>query len=238
LDTYKLSEKKDKITLLRSVAEPHILHQFKILGFGLANFMSVIRTTALPEKRKPSPPQIQARPAVPSVSSGAQSPSTPNWASVSGGADVEGRVLPVGSPQPTNARLAATTAAMASSSRKLFRNVEGQRVDIPLPKADRSSVSSLNSRIQRGGNLCNEYHLTGKCPVGPRCDYRHDPRLTAGEQLALRHKSRSRLCKNESACSNAMCFFGHMCANAPECWYENCNFGHMHHLNKVGLLDD
>ena len=236
LDTYKLTEKGSKITLLRSVAEPHILTQFKSLGFKLANFMSVFRTTSLPEKRKSSPPLIQTALARPTNGAGAgagPSPSTPNWAAVSGGADVEGKVLPVGSPQPIPAKVAATTAAMSSSGRKIFRNAEGQRVDITLPKADRSAVSSLNGRIQRGGNLCNEYHLTGKCPVGPRCDYRHDPRLTVAEQLALRHKARSRLCKNESDCNNAMCFFGHMCANTPECWYENCNFGHLHHINKV-----
>jgi hypothetical protein len=236
LDTYKLTEKGSKITLLRSVAEPHILTQFKALGFKLANFMSVFRTTSLPEKRKSSPPLIQtalARPTNGATAGAGLSPSTPNWAAVSGGADVEGKVLPVGSPQPIPAKVAATTAAMSSSGRKIFRNAEGQRVDITLPKADRSAVSGLNGRIQRGGNLCNEYHLTGKCPVGPRCDYRHDPRLTVAEQLALRHKARSRLCKNESDCNNAMCFFGHMCANTPECWYENCNFGHLHHINKV-----
>jgi hypothetical protein len=232
LDTYKLTQKSSKITLLRSVAEPRILNQFKALGFQLANFTSIFRATGLPEKPKSSPPQIQTSLARPANGSSATSPSAPNWAAVSGGADVEGKVLPVGSPQPIPAKIASTTAAMASSTRKIFRNGEGQRVDIPLPKPDRSAVSSLNGRISRGGNLCNEYHLTGKCPVGPRCDYRHDPRLTVAEQLALRHKARSRLCKNESDCNNAHCFFGHMCPNA-ECWYENCNFEHLHDINKV-----
>jgi hypothetical protein len=221
------------------VAEAHILNQFKALGFRLANFTSIFRTTGLPDKPKAvTPPQIQtslARPPNGSGSSSGPSPSVPNWAAVSGGAEVEGKVLPVGSPQPIPAKVATATAAMASSTRKIFRNAEGLRVDIPLPKAERSAISSLNSRIARGGNLCNEYHLTGKCPVGPRCDYRHDPRLSVAEQLALRHKARSRLCKNESDCNNAHCFFGHMCANT-DCWYENCNFARLHNINKVCLL--
>jgi hypothetical protein len=49
---------------------------------------------------------------------------------------------------------------------------------------------------QHGKNLCNNYHLSGKCAEGDRCKFQHGPKLSAAEKTALNYKTRQLACKH------------------------------------------
>lgn len=221
LDTYKLSERATKISLLETVAEPHIIQQFKALNFSTVGFPSVFRTTPLQEKPKILPAPI-VFPVTPAASPAAVATTNTNWARVSAGGDSEGKTF------------AVTLASKNSSEpkKKVLLNHASDRVDVPLPKVDRNALSRVNALIKDNGNYCNEYHLAGKCSNQNSCPFVHGARLVGQEQLALRVKARNRLCYYEGTCTNADCFFGHICPN-DVCLYETCYFKHLHGRDKV-----
>jgi hypothetical protein len=221
LDTYKLSERSTKISLLETVAELHVIQQFKALNFSTVGFPSVFRTTPLQEKPKLPPPQPIVYPATPAASPGAVSTNT-NWARVSAGGDSEGKTFAVTS----------ATKNASEPKKKVLLNHASDRVDVPLPKVDRNALTRVNAMIKENGNYCNEYHLAGKCSNQLSCPFVHGARLVGQEQLALRVKARNRLCYYEGTCTNPDCFFGHICPN-DVCLYETCYFKHLHGRDKV-----
>lgn len=50
-------------------------------------------------------------------------------------------------------------------------NSEDQRIDEPLPRADKEAEVSVSNRINRNGKLCNNFHLRGFCNNGSACQY-------------------------------------------------------------------
>lgn len=105
-------------------------------------------------------------------------------------------------------------------------NAANQRVDERLPSADANVIRSMENKARlQGRNFCNFYHLSGHCDKGDACEYKHDcqPRLTASEQLALRHKGRQIKCSDGQWCDSPYCLSGHHCKNV---YYGNvCTWG-------------
>ena len=45
-------------------------------------------------------------------------------------------------------------------------NIDGVRLDMPLPKAEPAAESRFQARVEKSGKLCNNYHLKGQCYNG------------------------------------------------------------------------
>ena len=107
-------------------------------------------------------------------------------------------------------------------------NAEGQRLDDPLPVMDRDSVRSFDERVAKAGtNLCNKYHLDGKC-ANTYCTFEHGPKLTAGELNVLKHKSRGLKCAQGTHCERIDCNQGHHCKFQGNCDNLSCKFKDLH----------
>lgn len=132
-------------------------------------------------------PGLSPSPSTPAPSvSATESSEDSTWASV-GKAGTEGtNNIPIG---PT---------AKANSKKKFaYFNKSYQRLDDPLPPRDRASLDALDARMKKNGKkMCNHFHLGGSCMQGKFCHFQHEPKLTPGEQNALRYKARSLACNN------------------------------------------
>lgn len=130
--------------------------------------------------------------------------------------------------------------APAPKLRYVLLNAANQRVDERLPSAEASASRSVDTKAYaQGRNFCNFYHLTGRCDKGDNCDYQHDvePKLTASEKLAIRHKTRQLVCSEGQWCQNAYCLSGHHCKNiynGQACiWGGKCFFRDSHDADLV-----
>ncbi|KAK5711186.1 hypothetical protein LTR17_018534 [Elasticomyces elasticus] len=106
-------------------------------------------------------------------------------------------------------------------------NVHDERLDAALPDQDGGAIKRFDER-KKLGNLCNNYHLTGKCNSGEDCDYQHGERLSPGERLVLKHKARQLMCPQKAWCVNADCFLGHHCRYGTSCTFDWCRFSDTH----------
>jgi hypothetical protein len=157
----------------------------------------------------------------PNPASNTPSSESGSWASV--GKNVQSKTISI-----------APTKTQNKPSRKfIVLNKYDERLDSPLPKADRVNVERLNARIQQQ-KFCNEHHLRGKC-TNDRCPYAHGERLTGMDLLALKHKARTRPCQYYGQCRDMDCYSGHMCV-AEACPFDQCHFADLHHIDRVGIL--
>jgi hypothetical protein len=121
-------------------------------------------------------------------------------------------------------------------------NESDERVDITLPMPPASANDSLHALIKSGKKLCNEHHLKGKCSNGYNCLYSHEPKLSPGEVLALRHKARNMSCPQKTWCDECLCTNGHNCPNevrhgSGKCTRgSDCYFADTHKMDRVCIL--
>jgi hypothetical protein len=119
----------------------------------------------------------------------------------------------------------------------LLLNAYNERLDEPLPRIDPAAEARFYDTMkQHGKNLCNAYHLSGHCENGEWCTYAHTKKLTPGEMLVLKHKSRGRQCPDKLDCRDIDCIDGHNCKFARNCGTPNCHFNGTHDIDKVRLL--
>ncbi|KAK1777525.1 hypothetical protein QBC45DRAFT_469418 [Copromyces sp. CBS 386.78] len=131
-----------------------------------------------------------------------------------------------------------------------YLNNAGQRIDYPACRNHESQGrKSIEDRSRKNGaNLCNGYHLIGRCKHTAEsnyghCDYVHelDTPLTYEEKKFLWYKARSVVCKNGSACRDDYCLAGHHCAWGKDCRYKSdCRFKHTHgmDLERVYIVEE
>lgn len=133
-------------------------------------------------------------------------------------------------------------------------NVDDERLDAPLPRADPGAEKRFLARTKESGKCksasyasiilfrfvahtnvtpgCNSYHLTGSCAAGEYCDYHHGERLSPGEVLVLKHKARSITCPGKHQCRDFSCVSGHHCKfGGKGCFADNCWFNDTHYMN-------
>jgi hypothetical protein len=139
--------------------------------------------------------------------------------------------------KPVTPSVNGTAAAMGALSLKstnraaipiptslVWVNVDGHRIDKPIPNVDRELALKLKKK-----KLCNRHHLRGDCD-GFYCGHSHEGKLNDEEKRALRFVARSRPCQRGVWCEDADCVDGHRCAFADSCRNENCWFSEeMHH---------
>lgn len=111
----------------------------------------------------------------------------------------------------------------------ILLNKSDQRIDAKLPKVDSNTKTALEQRIKQQ-KVCNNFHLLGSCPSGPRCTFQHGERMGMKEQLALRLKARERACPRGSGCRQFDGVCGHSCP-WPDCTWSECFFGNLHTID-------
>ena len=188
------------------------------------NATFVAESPTQPPSRSPTAPKTSSSNSVPSLPPPSKSPASTldlsSWAAVSK------------KPGNTSKDVNVAPKKQAPPKYMLF-NTYDERLDAELPRADANAVQRLFDRI-KVQKVCNPYHLTGKCDKEGYCDYHHAPRLSPGEQLALRHHARKRSCPRRSDCFDFDCTFGHVCAYGRDCsWEETCYFSAVHHVDKT-----
>lgn len=113
----------------------------------------------------------------------------------------------------------------------ILLNADGQRIDDPLDKFDVESVRSFDEKVHAAGtNLCNQYHLNGNCQ-NPYCTFKHGSKLTQGELLILKHKSRGLKCAQGVHCEKIDCYLGHHCKFQTGCTARGCRFTDTHGMD-------
>lgn len=127
-------------------------------------------------------------------------------------------------------------------SKYILLNAVNQRVDERLPPADSMAFRSIDNKSRSySRNFCNFYHLNGQCTRGDKCEYQHDvaPKLSMGEKLALRHKSRQLPCGNGWWCLDISCINGHHCrylyVGQSCCYGSTCFFKDTHEMDVVSF---
>lgn len=118
-----------------------------------------------------------------------------------------------------------------------YYNKAEQRLDEALPPKDAAAIVSLDARMKKlRKNLCNNWHLHGKCENGKFCHFQHETKLPAAELNVLRHKARTLPCKNRY-CEDIDCYLGHQCPQERETGYcsfgDKCHFRFTHGMDKV-----
>jgi hypothetical protein len=98
---------------------------------------------------------------------------------------------------------------------RVWRNANGQRIDIAIQNADYSIYQKSPSNP--GSKFCNAHYLLGNCPYPHSCRYQHEVTMGIAQLGALLGKSRKSPCRGGSACSDGDCILGHACLNV------NCN---------------
>ncbi|UPX18547.1 uncharacterized protein EKO05_0008842 [Ascochyta rabiei] len=259
LDQFKHNEAKaGRITLLEST--PAYRGFAELPNFKRANFENVFRSEPLPESapaintamsaaqnpppptqsplvvrslanRTPPtasvvPPVISSSPSTPAPSvSATESSEDSTWASVG----------KVGTERTDSISIAPTANGRANSKKKFaYFNRNDERLDEPLPPRDRASAEGLDGRMKNGKKMCNNFHLGGSCTQGKFCHFQHEPKLSLGEQNALRYKARSLACSNRY-CEDIDCYLGHQCANERD--FGNCRYGNTCHLRATHGMD-
>jgi len=115
-------------------------------------------------------------------------------------------------------------------------NQYDERLDQDLPRYDPNAEKRYTDRVKKQGrNCCNRYHLRGDCENGDYCPYEHGDRMTPGELLVLRHKSRGIKCAMTSFCEDADCPLSHHCRFGNSCTLDGCRFADTHHVELVHL---
>lgn len=125
---------------------------------------------------------------------------------------------------------AATTS---SSSRKIWVNADGHRLDKAIQNLDRELATRLKKM-----KLCNRHHLRGDCS-GFYCGHSHEGKLNDEEKKALRFVARSRPCMSAGVwCEDPDCVDGHRCPFADSCRNEKCWFSEeMHRTSYEGARE-
>ncbi|KAJ9659371.1 hypothetical protein H2201_007396 [Coniosporium apollinis] len=168
----------------------------------------------LPQRSKTQPPPVSTSPTpTPSVTSGTGT----SWATVGKSGTVEKNI--------------SIAPKKATPRKYVLLNADDQRLDERLARPDKPAMDSLHDRITNRGKVCNDFHLLGVCRT-QHCPFSHEPKLTAMEQLALRHKARNKLCSSYDECRDTECYWGHVCPYDPSCTYGVCFFGEMHGIDK------
>lgn len=178
----------------------------------------------------PQPAAIQtAKTAPPPLKPSSPAPSTESvrssWATVG--------KAPPGSSSSASINIAPRKAPLR---RFILLNAYDERLDPDLPRVEPAAQQRLFDRIKRNGKVCNNYHLNGKCESGQYCDYDHGERLSPGEQLALKHRARTRSCPDRGACMSFTCTNGHVCPYGKGCYNDGCWFQDVHDLDLVSGL--
>ena len=102
-------------------------------------------------------------------------------------------------------------------------NRSRQRIDLPLPSANKEDWERYAERVKHSGKLCNEHHLRLLCH-DKVCRYDHNE-IDAGLLLVLRHVARTSPCDIGPACRRHECYSAHRCpfqersagCRKPEC---------------------
>ncbi|GAB7353105.1 hypothetical protein MBLNU459_g3647t1 [Dothideomycetes sp. NU459] len=247
LDPYKRDPKLlSRISLLETLP---MQPGFQQLGFTTCQFPSIFRS----ENLAPAPP-LQSTPAVQretlptrtnsyAASSGSvQSPNVPPAAvQASKAAPPPKPSSPAPSTESTSSSWATVGKIAHGSSnniniatrkaparRFILLNAYDERLDPEIPRVEPAAQQRLYDRIKRNGKVCNGYHLNGKCESGQYCDYDHGERLSPGEQLALKHRARTRSCLDRGECRDFLCTNGHVCPYGKNCYSESCWFQDVH----------
>lgn len=239
-----------RITLVETTpAEPG----FGALGFNRVKFPKVFRDTHLPSRSLTAPMPNQApmtmpiRPAnnmqmsasalVPHVTAGANNtskPTSPSSSTTDSQAANTWATVGKNSTGPKNIDIAPIKKTIR---RNVVVNVDDERLDPPLPRADPGAEKRFLARTKESGKCCNLYHLTGQCPTGEYCDYSHGERLSPGEILVLKHKARSINCPGRHQCRDVDCTFGHHCKfGGKGCYADNCWFSDTHYMDLVSVV--
>jgi len=161
----------------------------------------------------PMPPMSKSTSPSPSVDSTASS-----WATVGKSAPGQ-KQINIAPKKPANRKY-------------ILLNKYDERIDPDLPKPDASAQARLFERTKKQ-KVCNNYHLRGHCEAGKYCDYDHGERLSPGEQLALKHRARTRSCPEKSACRDFDCTNGHICPYGTNCYNDGCWFQDLHDVDLV-----
>lgn len=183
---------------------------------GATSGMSVNLPIAQPaalQATKAAPPPLKPSSPAPSTESAGSS-----WATV-------GKATP-----GTNINIAPRKAPLR---RFILLNAYDERLDPDIPRVEPAAQQRLFDRIKRNGKVCNNYHLNGKCESGQYCDYDHGERLSPGEQLALKHRARTRSCPDRGACMSFNCTNGHVCPYSKDCYNDGCWFQDVHDVDLV-----
>lgn len=222
---------------------------FIALGFPRVKFPKVFRDTNLPSRpapmTSPTPMSLPVR--------AASAIQTPTQAFVPQSAAGATNTMKTTSPAPvTNDPTASSTWATVGKNtgpksidiapkkvvqkRSVVLNVDDERLDAPLPRADPGAEKRFLARTKESGKCCNSYHLTGHCGAAEYCDYSHGERLSPGEILVLKHKARSITCQARFNCRDVDCTFGHHCKfGGKGCFADNCWFSDTHYMDLVSL---
>ncbi len=74
--------------------------------------------------------------------------------------------------------------------------------------------------------ICNVHFLRGPCMYGKSCTHVHDYKPTVQELQMLRLVARMAPCREQSACEDPKCIYGHVCpAPEPRSGGGDCIFG-------------
>ncbi|KAF1823683.1 uncharacterized protein K489DRAFT_394208 [Dissoconium aciculare CBS 342.82] len=236
LESYRMDPAmKTRITLVETKPrEPG----YAKLGFGMISMPNVFRSDdiVVPTRSivmptvpkalatRPTPPSSIAHTAnseksassapINNVTNGA----TGSWATV-GKSGAATKTIDISSQKP-------------QKNKYLLLNAYDERLDEPLPRPDPLAEARFADTVkQHGKNLCNAHHLSGHCPAGEWCDYAHLKKLTQGEMLVLKHKSRGRQCPKKLDCRDIDCTYGHNCKFAGNCHSPNCHFYGTHDID-------
>ncbi|EON63534.1 hypothetical protein W97_02762 [Coniosporium apollinis CBS 100218] len=140
----------------------------------------------MPQRSKTQPPPVSTSP-TPTPTPSVTSATGPSWATVGKSGTVEKNIC-----------IAPRKAALR---KYVLLNADDQRLDERLPRPDKPAMDNLHDRITNRGKVCNDFHLLGVCRT-QHCPFSHEPKLTAMEQLALRHKARNKLCSSYDECQS------------------------------------
>jgi hypothetical protein len=104
-------------------------------------------------------------------------------------------------------------------------NRRGQRVDPPLRYLHQDFYSL------RALQLCNSFHLLGKCyfqDTFGECHHDHKKKLSALQKTALRAVARQTPCQSGLSCNDPDCLHGHRCTR-DNCDISQCRFSSAMH---------
>ncbi|KAK1974187.1 C-x8-C-x5-C-x3-H type zinc finger protein [Colletotrichum cereale] len=251
LEPYKLDHKvAKKLTLIETTPAEE---GFKQLNFHRISFKSVFMSEKLPERVQRPAMSPNAAPTRPSAGMG-HTNSANNGVPLRPAADNLPRIIspPSDGSQasgqwtavtriPTAPKTIDISIAKKAPARKYYLlNKDSQRIDEPLPKIDPAAEKRFKDRMNREGNFCNNYHLQNNCK-NPDCHYIHGEKLSAGELLVLKQKSRGIPCSMGSECDDINCTLGHHCKWFRDCNHSYCRFDGLHNIDgkpRVKVFED
>ncbi|TID02396.1 hypothetical protein CH35J_003662 [Colletotrichum higginsianum] len=188
-----------------------------------ASLKTAAAAAAAAAAENPQPPRSTSSP----LSNGS-APHTPTSWSIVGKAPAASKTIDISSTKKTPAR------------KYYLMNKDSQRIDEPLPRTDPVAEKRFKDRMMKEGNLCNNYHLSNACK-NPECPYVHGEKLSPGELLVLKQKSRGIPCGMGSDCVDINCSLGHHCRWLRDCNFSYCRFEGYHDIDnkpRVKVFDD